>query len=68
MLKKQGSSSTEATRQAYGLLSGIIDAQATTMAYVEVISTLAVVVLCLVPFLLIMKRGKPAKGEQVAMH
>ena len=67
-LKKQGSSTTEATRQAYGLLSGMIDWQATTLAYVEVISILAVIVLCLVPFLLIMKRAKPAAGEPTAMR
>jgi DHA2 family multidrug resistance protein len=67
-LKKQGASTTEATRQAYGLVAGMIDRQATTLAYVEVISILAVIVLCLVPFLLIMRRSKPAPGEQTAMH
>jgi hypothetical protein len=46
----------------------MIDRQATTLAYVEVISILAVIVLCLVPFLLIMRRGRPARGEQTAMH
>ena len=46
----------------------MIDRQATTLAYVEVISILAVVALCLVPFLLIMKRNKPAVGDQPAMH
>ncbi len=68
MLKKQGASTTGATRQAYGLVSGIIERQATTMAYVEVISILALVVFCLVPFILIMRRSKQAAGEQAAMH
>jgi DHA2 family multidrug resistance protein len=67
-LKKQGVGTPQATRQAYGLVSGMIERQATTLAYVEVISVLAVIVLCLVPFLLIMRRRKPAPGEQVAMH
>jgi hypothetical protein len=67
-LKNQGASTTEARRQAYGLVSGLIDRQATTLAYVEVISILAVIVLCLVPFLLIMRRSKSAPGEQPAMH
>ena len=58
----------DATRQAYGMVSGMIDQQATTLAYVEVISILAVIVLCLVPFLLIMKRNKPAVGEQTIIH
>ena len=50
MLKGHGSSSADATQQAYGMVSGMIDRQATTLAYVEVISMLAVIVLCLVPF------------------
>ena len=67
-LKNQGAGTTEATRQAYGLVSGMIDRQASTLAYVEVISILAVIVLCLVPFLLIMRRSKSPPGEQPAMH
>jgi len=67
-LKKQGANTGEATRQAYGMISGLIDRQAATMAYVEVISILAVVVICLVPFLLIMKRNRPSSGEQAIIH
>jgi DHA2 family multidrug resistance protein len=68
MLKGHGSSGADATRQAYGMVSGMIDRQATALAYVDVISTLAVVALCLVPFLLIMKRNKPAVGDQTVIH
>jgi DHA2 family multidrug resistance protein len=68
MLKKQGASTTVATQQAYGLVSGIIERQATTMAYVEVISILALVVFCLVPFILVMRRSERAAGEQAAMQ
>jgi MFS transporter, DHA2 family, multidrug resistance protein len=67
-LKVQGASTPQATRQAYGLLSGMIERQASALAYVEVISILAVVGICLVPFLLIMRAGKSPKGEQMAMH
>ena len=67
-LKNQGASATDARQQAYGLVSGLIDRQATTLAYVEVISILAVIVICLVPFLLIMKRSKQPSGEQPVMH
>jgi hypothetical protein len=49
-------------------VSFIIDRQATTIAYVEVISILAVIILCLVPFLLIMRRNRPAVGDQAAIH
>ena len=65
---RQGASGVDATRQAYGLLSFMIDRQATTLAYVEVISILAVVILCLVPFLVIMRRNRPAAGEQTVVH
>jgi MFS transporter, DHA2 family, multidrug resistance protein len=64
----KGAGSVDATRQAYGLVSFLIDRQATTIAYVEVISILAVIILCLVPFLLIMKRNRPAVGEQTVIH
>jgi DHA2 family multidrug resistance protein len=64
----KGAGSVDATHQAYGLVSYIIDRQATTIAYVEVISVLAVIILCLVPFLLIMKRNRPATGEQTVVH
>jgi len=64
----KGAGSVDATHQAYGLVSSIIDRQATTTAYVEVISILAVIILCLVPFLIIMKRNRPAVGEQTVVH
>jgi DHA2 family multidrug resistance protein len=67
-LQGKGAGSVDATRQAHGLVSFIIDRQATTLAYVEVISILAVIILCLVPFLLIMRRNRPAAGEQTAVH
>ena len=67
-LQNQGSGSVDATHKAYGMLSLMIDRQATTLAYVEVISILAIIILCLVPFLLIMKRNKQATAEQTAVH
>ena len=66
--QRKGAGSVEATRQAQGLVSFIIDRQATTLAYVEVISILAVIILCLVPFLLIMRRNRPAVGDQTVIH
>ena len=67
-VERQGTHGGDATQQAYGLVSSMINRQATTIAYVEVISILAVVVLCLVPFLLIMRRNRPATGDQTAIH
>ena len=67
-LKAQGTSSVEAARQAYELMSGMIQSQATTRAYEDVISGLAIIVLCLTPFVLIMKTSRPGKREQTALH
>ena len=67
-LKRQGFGTADATQKAYGMVSAIIERQATTAAYVQVISILAVIVLCLLPFLLIMRKSKAAPGEQAAMH
>jgi DHA2 family multidrug resistance protein len=66
--KANGAGSVDATHQAHGLVSMIIDRQATTIAYVEVISILAIIILCLVPFLLIMKRPRATTAEQTAVH
>jgi DHA2 family multidrug resistance protein len=67
-LHGKGASGVDATHKAYGIVSFMIDRQATTIAYVEVISILAIIILCLVPFLLIMRRNRPAVGEQTAIH
>ncbi len=67
-IQGKGASNLDATRQAHGIASYLIDNQATTLAYVQVISILAVIILCLVPFLLIMKRNRaPASGD-TAIH
>jgi DHA2 family multidrug resistance protein len=55
-------------RQAYGRISGLIAGQATALAYIDVISFLALVVLCLIPFVLIMRRPKRAAASAQAAH
>jgi DHA2 family multidrug resistance protein len=67
-LQNKGAGSVYAAQQAHGIVSSMIDRQATTLAYVEVISILSLIILSLVPFLLIMRRNKPAAGEQIAAH
>jgi DHA2 family multidrug resistance protein len=47
-------------QQAYGQVAGIVAGQATTRAYIDIIYLLALVVVCLVPFVLIMR--KPPRG------
>ncbi len=53
--------------QAYEEIYRIIQRQATTLAYIQVISALAIVVACLIPVPFIMKKPKVAKVD-LAMH
>jgi len=53
--------------QAYARIAGLITGQATTLAYIDVISVMALVVALLTPFVLIMRRPKRAAAA-AAMH
>jgi DHA2 family multidrug resistance protein len=68
-LQNAGLEATAATQQAYGRVMAMLQMQATTLAYVKVITLMAIIVGCLIPLPMIMRRpsrGKPS-GE-VAMH
>ena len=52
--------SAQPMRQAYGRISGLIAGQATTLAYIDILEFMAILVVCLVPFVLIMRRPKRA--------
>ena len=67
-LRAQGMSANAATRQAYERASLMLQAQATSLAYVDVISALAILVLCLVPLVFIMKKPPKMHGEAPPMH
>jgi DHA2 family multidrug resistance protein len=63
----QGMAPNEATAMAYTTISRIITGQATTLAYIDIISTMAIGVACLAPLVFIMKR--PRRGAApVAAH
>ncbi len=66
-LRSQGLSPTEAMRQAYGRAAALLQQQATTLAYTDVVSALAIIVACLVPLCFIMKRP-PKHLEAPPMH
>jgi DHA2 family multidrug resistance protein len=66
-LRGQGLSPTEAMRQAYGRAAALLQQQATTLAYTDVVSGLAIIVACLVPLCFIMKRP-PEHQEAPPMH
>ncbi len=63
----QGIPPDVAKLRAYAVIQRIIYGQATTLAYIDVISAMAIGVACLVPLVLIMKR--PQRGAKpVAAH
>jgi DHA2 family multidrug resistance protein len=63
----QGIPQNVANQQAYAMLSRSIAAQSTTLAYIDIISVGAILVLCLAPLAFLMQ--KPPKGAApVAAH
>jgi MFS transporter, DHA2 family, multidrug resistance protein len=66
-LANQGIPQNEANAQAYYMVSRTISAQATTLAYIDIISVMAVGVLCLAPFAFLMQRP-PRSAKAVAAH
>jgi DHA2 family multidrug resistance protein len=63
-LQNAGMDQVEARHQSFGRLYGMVQQQAATLAYVDVIAALALVVLALTPLVLILRKpkGKPAGG------
>ena len=55
-------------QQGYARIYRIIQAQASNLAYVDIVSIMAVLVTCLIPLVFLMRRGAPPKGDAPAMH
>jgi DHA2 family multidrug resistance protein len=66
-LTSQGVPANEASVRAYSLMSRTISGQASMLAYVDIISIMAVVIICLAPLAFLMKRP-PKNSEPVAAH
>jgi MFS transporter, DHA2 family, multidrug resistance protein len=66
MLAAHGSGAYQASRQAYGLVAGLLQQQATTLAYIDNFHLLGVAVLLMLPFVFLMKKVKP--GSAIAVH
>jgi DHA2 family multidrug resistance protein len=60
-----GFGGVSAQQHAYALMQGNVIRQATMMAYIDNFWVLAVVIFCLIPFVFLIKKGKPG-GEIVA--
>ncbi len=67
-LQRAGMSAADATRQAYARVGQMVQAQATTLAYVDVLSVMAVAVLCLAPLVTLMRRAKPGDKVESSLH
>jgi len=63
----QGVPPNEANARAYSMLSRTISGQASMLAYVDIISIMAVVIICLVPLVFLMKRP-PRSTAPVEAH
>jgi len=69
-LQTAGLEATVATHQAYGRVIAIVQLQAATLAYVKVITLMALVVACLIPLPMIMRRPpkRTSGAGEIAMH
>ena len=64
---RQGIPANEANARAYSLMSRTVSGQASMLAYVDIISIMAVVIICLVPLVFLMQRP-PKHAKPVAAH
>jgi DHA2 family multidrug resistance protein len=57
-----------AQQQAYARINGLVSGQATTLAYIDIISVLGLLVICLSPLVMIMRRPPRAGGPPPPVH
>jgi MFS transporter, DHA2 family, multidrug resistance protein len=65
-MRAHGSSAAFATQQAYALVEGTVQRQATMLAYLDDFRLLGFAILAMVPLVFLMKKGKPGGG--IAVH
>ncbi len=66
LLVARGSSPYQASRQAYGLVNGLVQQQAVMLAYIDNFWLLGLAVLLIIPLVFLMKKVKP--GSPLALH
>jgi DHA2 family multidrug resistance protein len=64
-MRAHGSTATFATKQAYALIEGTLQRQATMLAYLDDFRLLGIAILAMVPLVFLMKKGKPGGGMAV---
>jgi DHA2 family multidrug resistance protein len=65
-MRAHGASAAYATQQAYALIEGTIQRQATMLAYIDDFRLLGISILAMVPLVFLMKKSKPGGG--IAVH
>ena len=65
-LQARGVDPAGATQQAYARVQALVLRQATMLSYIDCFRLLGVAILCMVPLVFIMKKGKP--GGEIAVH
>ncbi len=65
-MRAHGADAAFATRQAYALIAGTLQRQATMLAYIDDFRLLAISILLMIPMVFLMKKGKPGGG--IAVH
>jgi MFS transporter, DHA2 family, multidrug resistance protein len=64
-MQAHGASAAGATRQAYALIQGTAERQATMLAYIDCFWFLGVAILAMIPMVFLMKKSKPGGGMAV---
>jgi MFS transporter, DHA2 family, multidrug resistance protein len=64
-MRAHGANAAFATRQAYALIEGTAQRQATMLAYIDDFRLLGVAILLMVPLVFLMKKGRPGGGMAV---
>jgi DHA2 family multidrug resistance protein len=65
-MRAHGASAAFAAQQAYALIQGTVQRQATMLAYIDDFRLLGVSILAMVPLVFLMKKGRPGGG--IAVH
>jgi DHA2 family multidrug resistance protein len=65
-MRAHGASSTFATQQAYALIAGTVQRQATMLAYIDDFRLLGWAILAMIPMVFLMKKSRPGGG--IAVH
>jgi DHA2 family multidrug resistance protein len=65
-MQAHGASAAQATRQAYAMLQGTVERQATMLAYVDCFWFLGVAIMAMIPVVFVMKKTRPGGG--IAVH